>query len=212
MTISLAMTPRTAEEKNDAVRKAGRVPASVYGPKQEPMSVTVDAKELKKVLADAGESTIIELTGDAEPVEVLVKEVDFNPVKQGVQHVDFYAIERGKDMTTNVALELTGEAPAEKSGLGTVTQVLREVEVTCRPSSLPAHIDVDVATLTDADSKVTVADLPAMEGVTINTDAEEAIVVISVAKEEVDADPEAVDMDAIAVEEKGKTEEAEAAE
>ncbi len=209
MTISLAVADRDESVKSSAVRSEGRVPAVVYGPKQEPLSVTMDAKEFAKVLGEAGESAIVELTGLKEPVEVLVKSVDFDPVKKGIQHVDFYAIERGKEMTTNVPVTLVGEAPAEKANIGTVTQVQHEVEVTCRPSKIPQSIEIDVSSLVEADSKIVVADIAAMDGVTINNEPEDPIAVISVAREEVEEEaPAEVDMDAIEVEEKGKGEEA----
>ncbi len=210
MTISLAIAERDQKQKNGALRASGSVPANVYGPKQEPVSISADAKELAKVLSEAGESSIIELTGLKETFEVLVKDVDFDPVKQGVRHVDFYAIERGKDITTNVPLEFTGEAPAEKAGIGTVTQVLHEVEVTCLPRNLPSQIEVDVSSLEDENSKVTVGDLPIPEDVTVNNEVEDAVAVISVAKEEEEEVPEEIDMDAIEVEEKGKGEDEDA--
>lgn len=209
MTISLAIAERDQAQKNEALRAAGSVPGNVYGPKQDPISITVDAKELAKVLDEAGESSIVELTGLKDKIEVLVKDVDFDPVKRGVRHVDFYAIERGKEMTTHVPLEFIGEAPAEKSGIGTVTKVLHEVEVTCRPSNLPSHIDIDVTVLTDAHSKITVADIAIPEGVTIENESEETVAVISVAKEESEDASTEIDMDSIEVEEKGKSEEAE---
>lgn len=209
MTISLAIAERDQAQKNEALRAAGSVPANVYGPKQEPLSIVIDAKELAAVLAEAGESSIVELTGLKETIEVLVKDVDFDPVKRGVRHVDFYAIERGKEMTTNVPLEFIGEAPAEKANIGTVTQVQYEIEVTCRPSKLPQKIEVDVSALEDENSKVTVGDLNVPEGVTVNNSPEDAVAVISVAKEEVEEEaPTEIDMDSIAVEEKGKGEEA----
>jgi large subunit ribosomal protein L25 len=207
MTITLGITERDAAQKNEAIRSAGAVPGNVYGPKQAPLSVTVEAKALRKVLDEAGESTIIELTGLKEPIEVLVKEVDFDPVKQAVQHVDFYAIERGKEMTTHVALEFIGTAPVEKSG-GVVTRALHEVEVTCLPSKLPAHLDIDLSVLTTLDSRISVSDIVVPEGVQIENDPEDVVAVVSEAKEEVDEAPEAVDMSAIQVEEKGKKEEA----
>jgi len=89
-----------------------------------------------------------------------------------------------------------------------VNQVLNEVEVTCRTSNLPQHIEVDVKVLYAADSKITVGDIKAPEGVTINNESEDPVAVISVAREEVEEEPVAeVDMDAIEVEEKGKGEE-----
>lgn len=207
MTITLPVTVRDQAKTTDRLRKEGMVPAVVYGPKHEAERISIDAKTLLKVLHTAGESSIVELTGLANPVEVLVKEVAFDPVKRVPQHVDFYVIERGKDMTLNIPLEFVGEAPAEKDGVGTVTKVLHEIEVTCRPSKIPAHIDVDVSGLIDAESKITIADLIVPEGVKVEHEGEETVAVISAQREEeVDAEAETtIDMSAIAVEEKGKT-------
>lgn len=205
MTITLAVAKREKTVKNDALRASGNVPGNVYGPKQPPLSITIDAKALSKVLDEAGESAIVELTGLDGKIEVLVKEVEFDPVKRAVRHVGFYAIERGKDMTVHVPLEFIGVSPAEKNGIGMVTKVLHEVEITCRPSKLPSHIDVDVSSLIDDESKITIADLKLPEGVVIENEADETVAVISVAEEETEDAAGAIDMSAIAVESKGKT-------
>lgn len=196
MTTKVAIAARTAGQ----ALPEGHIPAVVYGPKQEPVSISLEEKVFDKIRREAGESTIVELSGLAEPIEVLIKEVDFDPVKLRMLHVDFYAFERGKDMTTTVVIELVGEAPAEKNNIGSVTKVLQEITVTCRPSALPSHIDVDISGMIDADSKITVADLPVLEGVVYEAEPEETVAVVSVAKEEVDEDPEEVDMDEVAVE------------
>jgi large subunit ribosomal protein L25 len=195
MTTTVAITDRTV----GTAMPEGHIPAVVYGPKQEPVAISLEEKTFDKIRRDAGESTIVELTGLAEPIEVLIKDVDFDPVKQLIRHVDFYAIERGKDMTTTVAIELVGDAPAEKNRIGSVTKVLQEITVTCRPSALPSQIDVDISGMDNADSKVIVADLPTLDGVVYDTNPEETVAVVSVTKEEVDEDPEMVDMDAVAV-------------
>lgn len=208
MTISLAVTARDESVKVEVVRKNGDVPAVVYGPKQEPIAITLPGKEFEKVRQEAGESTIIELTGLENKLEVLIKDIDYSPIKQLVTHVDFYAVERGKDITTHVALEFIGEAPVEDKKLGAVTKVLHEVEVTCRPSVLPSHIDVDISGLVKVEDKIHISDLKVPAGVTINADPEDSVVVVSAAKQESeeDAEPAEVDMAAIEVEAKGKTE------
>ena len=193
MTISLPV------EKREGKAAAGSVPAVVYGPKQDSISLTLDKATFEKVFKEAGESTIISLEGLGEAVEVLVHDVAFNPVKGGVQHVDFYAIERGKELTTNVALEFIGEAPAEKGG-GVLTKALQEVEVTCRPSALPKHIEVDVSVLVDFDAAIRVSDLTVPVGVKIENDPEETVAVVTPVKEEEEEPVEAVDMDAVEVE------------
>ena len=149
MTVKLEVSKRT--NKADKDRKEGNVPGVVYGPKQEPVAISVSKKVFQKTLEEAGESTIITLEGLDEPIEVLVHDVAFNAEFGGISHVDFYAIERGKELTTDIALHFIGEAPAVKLG-GSLTKVLHEVEVTCRPSVLPSHFDVDVSALVDFES------------------------------------------------------------
>lgn len=205
MNAKLQVEART--KKIQAARQTGDIPAVVYGPKQESVPLAIDKQTFSQLFADTGESTIITLEGLDEPIEVLIQDVAFDPERGGIVHVDFYAIERGKELTTDVALHFVGEAPAEKDG--TVVKSLYEVEVTCRPSVLPGHFDVDLTALTDIDSHITVADITVPEGVTINTDPETVIATIAVAKEEPEEEEtEAVDMDAIEVEAKGKAEEA----
>ncbi|MCA9362700.1 50S ribosomal protein L25, partial [Candidatus Kaiserbacteria bacterium] len=90
MTITLNVTERDATKSAKSLRANGEVPAVIYGSSQAAISVTVNGKEFEKVLKEAGESTILELTGLDKKTEVLLKEVDFNPVKQEVIHADFY--------------------------------------------------------------------------------------------------------------------------
>jgi len=208
MTTTVVIATRTA----GTALPEGHIPAVVYGPKQEPLSISLEEKVFDKIRREAGESTIVELSGLAEPIEVLIKDIDFDPVKLKMRHVDFYAFERGKNMTTTVAIELVGTAPAEKNNVGSVTKVMQEITVTCRPSALPSHIDVDISGMETADSKVTVADLPALEGVVYDAEPDETIAVVSVTKDEVDEDPAEVDMAEVAVAgEKKETEEEKAA-
>lgn len=207
MTFNLAVTKR---EKNTAAE--GCVPAVVYGPKQESISLNVDVKTFNNVLKEAGESSIIVLDGLDEPVEVLIHDMAFNPVKGGVQHIDFYAIERGKELTTNVPLEYVNEAPAVEDKDGVLNKVLYEVEVTCRPSVLPHHIEVDLSGLTELDTPISVSDLKLPEGVKVENDPEDVVAIVSAVVEEPEEEPEEVDMDAVEVEEKGKAEDVESGE
>ena len=149
MTVKLEVEKR--EEAAIATRKAGRVPGIVYGPKQEPIKLSVDAHTFNKTLQEAGEATIISLEGLGEELEVLIQEVSFDAARGGAEHVDFYAIERGKELTTNVPLEFIGEAPATKSG-ATVSRTVQDLEVTCRPRDLPSNIEGDQTMLVDEES------------------------------------------------------------
>jgi len=210
MTTKLEVTKRKESTKN--VRSEGNIPGVVYGPKQEPISISIDKKVFEKTLHTAGESTIINLVGLDEDIEVLVHDVAFNAEKGGVEHVDFYAIERGKELTTNVALEFIGEAPIEKTG-ATITKVLQEIEITCRPSALPSHIEVDITVLEEEGSQILVKDLKVSDDITITLEGDAVVASVAAAREEEPEEVvEAIDMDAIEVEEKGKADEADTAE
>lgn len=206
MTVSLNVTSRDASKKAAQLRKEGMIPGVVYGPKQEPVLVGIEKKVFDKVFKQAGESTVLELTGLAKPVEALVKEVAFDPMKGGIVHVDFYAIEQGKEITATIPLHFIGEAPASKLG-AVLNKVLHEVEVTCMPAKLPSHIDVDVSVLQNIEDQLHVSDLIVPSGVKIEADADDVVIIAGAPAEE-EVEPVApVDMSAIEVEKKGKTEE-----
>jgi large subunit ribosomal protein L25 len=204
MTVTLEVAKRTTSA--DAVRKAGNIPAVVYGPKQEPISIFINKGVFEKTLKSAGESTVINLTGLGEQIETLIHEVAFDPQKGGAMHADFYAIEKGKEITVDVPLHFVGEAPAAKNN-GVLTKVLHEVEITCKPSALPQHIDVDVSGLDDFEKQIHVRDLVLPAGVKVQNDENDVVALVQEVKEEVEAPVAAVDMAAIEVEEKGKKEE-----
>ena len=206
MTVKLEVTKRVSSAK--VVRKEGNIPAVVYGPKQAPISISVDKVLFEKTLKSAGESTVIELIGLGDNIEVLIHDVAFNGAKGGVEHADFYVLEKGKEITIHVPLEFIGEAPAVKLG-GSLTKVLHEVEVTCKPSALPQHITVDVSSLDDFQKQIHVQDLSVPAGVVIENDGQEVVALV----QEVHDEPEVetvVDMASVEVEAKGKTEEKEA--
>ena len=208
MTINLAVNKRDKGVKTKALREEGCLPAVVYGPKQETIPLSVDRRLFDKVFKEAGESTIITLTGLDEEMEVLVQDVTFDVVKGGVTHIDFYAIESGKELTTGVPLEFVGEAPIEKTG-AVVNKIIHEISVTCKPSVLPAQVEVDLAVLTAEDSQIKVADLVLPGGVKIENDTDDIVANVSAprSEEEEEVAAEEPDMAAIETEQKGKTDE-----
>jgi large subunit ribosomal protein L25 len=209
MTVILNVEKREERGKQLArLRSAGKLPGIVYGPKEEAQPLSLDKAAFEKLMRDRGDSVIITLKGLTHDTEVLVQDVAFDPAKGGMTHVDFYAIERGKELTTTVPLEFTGEAPAEKKG-GTLTKVMHEIEITCRPSNLPSGILVDISNLTEVDMQIKVSDLVIPEGVKVNENENDVVATVQAVVEEVEEVPAEVDMDAIEVEKKGKEESAE---
>ncbi len=206
MSFSLAVETRTIHGKKlTALRDGGKLPVVLYGPKEAPQSLSVDKRAFEKVLHEAGESSIVTLTGLGTSKDVLIHDVAFDPRKGGVVHADFYAVEAGKEITVGVPLEFIGEAPAIKLG-GTLTKVLHEIEVTCLPKDIPQHIDVDVSTLDTFEKQIHVSDLKIPKNVTVENDGEEVVVLVQAVEEEAEVPVATIDMSAIAVEKKGKAE------
>ncbi len=210
MTFSLTVEARTERGKKLVeLRKAGKLPAIMYGPKEEATALTIDRIAFEKMLKEAGESSMITLKGAGlkVPKDVLVHDVSFDARRGGVIHVDFYAVEAGKEITVDIPLEFVGEAPALKQG-GTLTKVLHEVEVTCMPGNLPKEIIVDISVLDDFEKQIHVRDLIVPAGVTIENDGDEVVALAQPVEEEAEHEP-VMDISSIEVEKKGKTEEAE---
>ncbi|OGG41871.1 hypothetical protein A2837_01505 [Candidatus Kaiserbacteria bacterium RIFCSPHIGHO2_01_FULL_46_22] len=210
MTIKLNVVKRTETGKKlDKLRANGKLPAVVYGAKEESTPLSLDRREFEKAYEAAGESSIIVLTGLDEDKEVLVHDMAFNAVKGGVQHVDFYAVEKGKEVTVPVELTFVGEAPAIKLG-GSLTKALHEIEVTAKPANLPHEIIVDINVLNTFEDHIRVKDLNIPSGVKVENDPEDMVAVVTEAKEE-PVEEVTVDMAAIEVEQKGKKEDEEEA-
>ncbi len=193
-------------KRSRALVSAGRLPAVVYGPKQEATPISLSAADFRKVLRDAGESSVIELSGvGAGALQVLIHEVDLDPVTSQPRHADLYAIEKGAKVEVAIPLTFIGESPAVKAGANLV-KVMHEVEIEAAPADLPHEIEVDVSTLATIGDQIHASDLSLPKGVELKVDAEEVVALIQEVKEEVEEAPAAIDMDAIEVEKKGKEE------
>ncbi|MES2668182.1 MAG: 50S ribosomal protein L25 [Patescibacteria group bacterium] len=203
---TLSVSPRTQVGKTSiSLNKEGALPAVVYGPKQEPVSITVPLAAFEALLRHGGEAALIELTGLEKPLQVLIHDLDRDPVTHVPRHADFYAVEKGAKITVAVALAFVGESPAVKAGMNLV-KVLHEVEIESEPSALPAELEVDIEKLVAEGDQIHVSDIKAPKGVTILTSADEVVALAQAVAEETEEDTAAPDMDAIEVEKKGKDE------
>jgi large subunit ribosomal protein L25 len=203
---NLTIEKREGGKNLEELRETGKIPAVFYGKKEASTPISLDARQFVKVWKEAGESSIITLTGIGEDKEVLIKEIDFEPLKNSVRHVDFYAIEKGKKVRVSVPLEFIGTPPAEKAGAA-LMKVLHEVEIEAFPKDLPHEIEVDISVLTEAGSQILAGDIKLPSGVDLITEPEEVVALASEIKEEVEGETPA-DMSAIELsEERGKKEE-----
>lgn len=194
--------------KNDAgapaLRRAGSIPAVVYGAHQVSTPITVSAVAFGKVLREAGEATIVSLTGLGAPLPTLIHEVDLDPLTSLPRHVDFYAVTKGEKVEVAIPLVFIGESPAVVVGANLV-KVLHEIEVEADPMNLPHTIEVDLFLLKEINDRIHVQDLTLPKGVELITPADEVVALVQeVVEEKVEAAP--ADIEAIEVEKKGKEE------
>ncbi len=193
-------------KKLKASRSEGLLPVIVYGHKEESTPFFVDRKEFEKVFKEAGESTVIDLKSPEGDKSILVYAVDYNPVSGLPIHADFYAVEKDKMVEVDVELVFVGESPAVKGLNGILVKVMHALPIEAKPADLPHDIKVDISTLVDFDSQITVADLILPSGVTFLIEGEEVVALVSAPQEEVEISAEAPDLSNITVEKKGKKE------
>lgn len=171
------------------LRRAGRIPAVLYGGANAAESLSVDPKELSRILhSQSGVNTLIGLKLEgAAATRVLVKAYQLDPVTHKLLHADFYRVAMDKKLRVTVPVHLTGEAKGVKAQGGVVDFVHREVVIECLPADIPEHITVDVTELMLHDG-VRVRNLPPVDTWTALSDADMLIVhVISPKVEEAPA-------------------------
>ena len=209
MTHSLTVTARTALGSGASanLRTEKKIPGVVYGASHVATPITVDANEFQKIWEEAGESSIITISGVEGVSGALIQEVSLDPVYQTPLHVDLLAVDADKEITTTVPLTFIGTAPAEKELGGVLMKVMHDIEVRTLPKNLPHEITVDVSTLLTFEDAIRIKDITAPTGVQLLGEEEEVIDLVQMKKEEEEA---TIDVSAVVVEEKGKKEEGEA--
>lgn len=165
------------------LRASGFVPANIYGKTTDSIAIQLADKEFQKAYDKAGDTGIIEISLDKEPRPVLVDEIQVHPVTDEILHVDFKQVNLKEKVIATVPLEFVGDAPAEKTGLVVMQQIV-EVDVEALPLELPEFYEIDLSTLVDLESSITIADLPTKTGVDIQAEPEQIIANVTEPKEE----------------------------
>ncbi len=158
--------PREAKTKNYArrVRKAGQVPAVIYGAGKEPAAISLDPKQIAAILqSETGHNTIFDVELDGERSRAMIVDWQYEPIKGALLHCDLKRIAMDQRLRVSVPIALKGDAIGVKQQGGILEQVTREVELECLPEDIPSHIDVDVTDL-GFGKVIRVADLPHGEG------------------------------------------------
>jgi large subunit ribosomal protein L25 len=187
--------PREEFGKNAArrLRRAGRIPAVVYGGGGPPLPIAVDPKEISRILvSDSGRNALfsLEVKGKA-PARVMLKDWTVDPVKGQLLHVDMVRIARDAILRVRVPIHTVGEPKGVKVQGGIFDFVLRELEVECLPDDIPENVTVDITELT-LGRNLRVAELPVGPKMKVLTDPARVVVHVVAPKLEEEKPAEAV--------------------
>ena len=185
------------------LRRQGITPVHVFGHGIESLALQCDARELERVLGQAGQTRLInlKLAKERKSRTVVVREFDRDWRKGELLHVDFYQVKMEEKIRVEVPVVLLGEAPALKSKEHVLDHELGTFNVECLPAKIPSSIEVDISSLTELDQTIRVKDIALDKDITVLNNPDLVVAKISlrpvekveekVVEEEVAAEAEA---------------------
>ena len=193
--IVVAAEVRTSRGKNEAhrTRSAGQIPAIIYGSPKDPVAVSVNPREISKIIhSSTGYNTIFKLEiagGETTPVMLVDRQVD--PIRGTLLHADFKRIDLTKRIRVNVPVTTIGEAKGVKVQGGLLEVITRAIEIECLPDDIPEKFVVDVTELMIGQAK-RASDVPLTGSMKLVSSADTVIAhSVALRAEEVAATPEA---------------------
>ena len=158
------------------------IPAVVYG-LNDNVSLSINPKELSKLIDDKGRNVLIELKVDGDSAEnrnVVLKELQTHPLKPGWVHIDFLEIDISKKIKVKVPIFLIGVSPGEKQG-GIVNHIIRALEIESLPNAIPEKFEVDMSEV-ELNQMIRVSDLNLGESVQIVNDPNDIVLNVHLEK------------------------------
>jgi large subunit ribosomal protein L25 len=187
--VALKAYPRTQVQRAEVtkLRRAGRVPATIYGRQAKPQNLEISAKEISDLIHHSvSENLLVDLSveNDARSKRLaLVQEIQHHPLDGKVLHVDFHEVAENEKVTVQVPVETSGEAAGVKVGGGVLEHVLFKLKVRCLPKDLPEQIIIDVTSL-EIGKSIHLGDIKAPEGVEILGDKHITVVAVAAPRAE----------------------------
>jgi large subunit ribosomal protein L25 len=175
-TTKLSITPRDPEGSRATrrLRRSGRVPGILYGGDGEPVTFSVDARELRHALAASG--AVLEVVDEGSATPAVLKTAQYHPVRGETMHVDLLRVNLDVAIHAVVALELVGgeDSPGVKDG-GVLEQITRELNIEALPTAIPESIEFDVSHL-EINDTVMLDQLPVPDGIVLLDDPQETVI------------------------------------
>ena len=172
------------------LRKAGQLPAVVYGHGVDSSNVTVDSHEFDVLRKHIGQNALVDLSVDGKAAQpVLIHDVQIHPVHRRPLHADLFLVRMTEELTVDVPLVSSGESHAIEQLGGTLLHPTETVRVKALPDHLPQSIEYNIESLVDFDAAIYVRDLDIPSDVTLLTDPDEIVAKVQAPRIEIEEEP-----------------------
>ncbi|HEX6352192.1 50S ribosomal protein L25/general stress protein Ctc [Actinophytocola sp.] len=185
--VRLAAEARTEFGKGAArrTRRAGKIPAVLYGHGSDPKHLALPALEFARVVREHGQNAVLTLEIDSNTELALTKTVTTHPIKNYIEHVDLLLVQRGEKVNVEVPIVTTGDAAP-----GTlVTQDLTTIEVSVEALHIPEQFEVSIEGL-EAGTQITASDIQLPAGAELATDGDALVLAVNAAQTAADVETE----------------------
>lgn len=183
--VVLKATRREVSGKQvNVLRRAGKLPAVIYGRHTEPINITLDAHSANLTLSKVSSSSLVTIQVDGKEYPALVRERQRNYIKGNLIHVDFLAVSLTEKIRAEVRIEVSGVSPAVKDLNAVLVTGLHTLSVECLPTDLPDRFTVDISGLAQVGDGIHVRDIVVPDKIRVLDDPDEMVVVTTFAKEE----------------------------
>lgn len=187
--IVLKATKRDVTGKQvKALRRAGQLPAVIYGRHVEPIAISLEAHTAGILFSKVTSSTLVTIDVEGTQYAALVREKQRNYIKGNLTHVDLLALDLTEKIRTKVHLVFAGVAPAVKDYSAVLVHRMEALEVECLPTDLPERISVDISSIKEIGNSIRVGEIVLPESVTVLTEAEDIVIIATLAREEATAE------------------------
>jgi large subunit ribosomal protein L25 len=160
-------------------RQDGWIPAEYYSSQKDNIHLILNQKEFESKLLHAHGLLELEVEGEKEKLQCVLKDLQIDPVKETLVHADFQGVKLGEKLTLDIPIVLKGTAAGVKAG-GILEFITREVEIECFPNDIPDNLEIDVTGLEIGDS-VRIKDLK-FDKIRILDDEDDTILIVEHAK------------------------------
>ena len=188
--VRLSAEPRTEFGKGGArrTRRAGKIPAVIYGHGADPRHISIPAREFAQALKHGGMNVLLTLNVNGADQLAIPKAIQRHPIKGIFEHVDLLAVRRGEKVTIDVPLQIIGEVV--RGGL--LAQENMTVSIEAEATNLPSGIEVNIEGV-EIGSHITAGDLALPPGATLADDPDQVLLLIQEAPSAEELEAEAAE-------------------